>query len=240
MEALRPEFFDISLIDGKDMNKHNTDTGDAPQIATGVQKLIDKLHDQGVEKGRSDAEAITSDAQRRADWIIKQAEAEAQALLTRAQHEAAQLQKSGGAALKMASRDIQIQIKDSLLQGFARQLNRVVAQQLKDTEFLGQLILAVARDETQDVNLNVRGGVELLVQGASAGGSQSEFDDFVRSFATGVLQEGVEIKIGLDGAGLRVRLVEKNIEIDLTDDAITELLLAYVQPRIRDMLEGAI
>ena len=38
--------------------------------------------------------------------------------------------------------------------------------------------------------------------------------------------------------GIKVRLVGKDIEIDLTDEALTDLILKYLLPRYREIVSG--
>ena len=42
------------------------------------------------------------------------------------------------------------------------------------------------------------------------------------------------------GRGIRVRLLDDDLEIDLTDEAIAELLLEHLQPRFRAVLTGMV
>ena len=51
------------------------------------------------------------------------------------------------------------------------------------------------------------------------------------------IREGVRVKLSSrTGAGLTVRVVEENVEIDLTDQAITDLLAKHLLPRYRAIM----
>lgn len=52
--------------------------------ASGVEALIERLREQGVEKGQQEAEQLVSEAQHRADWLIEQAEQEAREIIDQA------------------------------------------------------------------------------------------------------------------------------------------------------------
>jgi V/A-type H+-transporting ATPase subunit E len=53
-----------------------------------------------------------------------------------------------------------------------------------------------------------------------------------------MLREGLELLPADDVAGgARVRLVGQDLEIDLTDTAVTRLLLKHLLPRYRDIVE---
>ena len=55
-----------------------------------------------------------------------------------------------------------------------------------------------------------------------------------------MLRKGIELVPATDvHAGARVRLVDDNLEIDLTDDAISDLLLRRILPRYRQIIEEA-
>lgn len=52
--------------------------------SSGVENLIQRLREQGVEAGQSNAEKIVLDAQKRATWIVEEAELEAKQLINNA------------------------------------------------------------------------------------------------------------------------------------------------------------
>ncbi len=54
-----------------------------------------------------------------------------------------------------------------------------------------------------------------------------------------MLREGVDLKpSGETNGGMRVRLVGEDLEIDLSDEALSELLLGYLIPRFRAIVTG--
>ncbi len=64
---------------------------------------------------------------------------------------------------------------------------------------------------------------------------------FILSITSGILRQGLSFKAFDDSSsGIRVRLVDKNIEIELTDKSIASLLLQHLQPRFRAFLEGIV
>ena len=59
--------------------------------------------------------------------------------------------------------------------------------------------------------------------------------------AAELLRDGVVIREGDDRQpGIRIRLVEDEVTIDLTSEALTQLLLEHLLPRFRAVLEGSI
>jgi V/A-type H+-transporting ATPase subunit E len=55
-----------------------------------------------------------------------------------------------------------------------------------------------------------------------------------------MLEQGVDLKPSANmGGGIRIRLVGEDLEIDLSDQAISDLLLQNLLPRYRDIVSGA-
>jgi len=62
----------------------------------------------------------------------------------------------------------------------------------------------------------------------------------VLGISDNMLRDGVEIIPSSDvTGGMRVRVVDQNLEFDLTNEAISKLLLKHLLPRYRSILEGA-
>jgi V/A-type H+-transporting ATPase subunit E len=56
-----------------------------------------------------------------------------------------------------------------------------------------------------------------------------------------MLREGMQFGVFEDGeAGIRVRLVEEDVQIEVTESAISQLLLRHMLPRFRALLRGAV
>ena len=212
----------------------------------GIQELIDELREKGVNAGKEESSKLVADAEHRAEWILEQAEAEAETIRSKAEQEAKFIRKSGSDALEMAYRDIKMKLRDELSQQFARQLGKLIVQELQDPETLKQLLMSAASrsklpDEPARIVLPERAvGLEELRSDPSQlqGGPLIEM---VSSVARELFSQGVEI--GADGrarAGMTVSLKDGEINVDLTDQALMDLLLAHLQPRFRAILEGVV
>jgi V/A-type H+-transporting ATPase subunit E len=64
---------------------------------------------------------------------------------------------------------------------------------------------------------------------------------FVLSMGGGMLREGIRFGVAEDAeAGIRVCLVDDEVRIDLTESAISDLLLRHMLPRFRALLRGKV
>ena len=111
------------------------------RASSGIEALIDQLKDQGVQKGRDKAAQILKDAQTEAKLLLKQAQDEANQLKAKAEREAAQRRQAGEDALKMAARDLLLDVKESLARSFTDQVERLIKQQMDSQEFMQHIIL---------------------------------------------------------------------------------------------------
>jgi V/A-type H+/Na+-transporting ATPase subunit E len=105
-----------------------TQTDKQAQLASsGVEALIDRLRQQGVQAGRAEADTILAEARRRAAHIVHEAEAQAEQLLEVARKESRALQTGGEEALRIAMRDTVLRLKAELSERFSAEVRRLIA-----------------------------------------------------------------------------------------------------------------
>ncbi len=221
------------------------------QASKGVETLISRLRDEGVAAGRREAERLVSEAETHAREILAKAEASCKAQITAATEDAAALRRAGEEALRIAARDAVLELKEHLARRFAEEVGKVVSGALLDEEMLKRLILAVAGRARVEGEADKSGTVAVELPRAVVGLDElrrnpeelkaGSLTHFVAASAAGMLRDGVAFTRGEgDDSGIRVKLLDRGISIDLTDKAVTDLLLAHLQPRFRALLEGVV
>lgn len=217
--------------------------------SVGVDALISRLRDAGIEEGRSQSEALVKAARQQASDIVAAATREADGILVKAKEEAAKLKAAGEDAVRLAMRDTILSLEGDLLSTFQNRLRALVRGALEDQELLQRLILEVASKAAPAAAEGGRAEVLLPPEFASLDELRRKPEEakpgtlmhFVLSLGGDVLREGVGFAVGEDGqAGIRVRLVDDDMRIDLTDTAVSELLLRHLLPRFRALLRGAV
>ncbi len=217
------------------MNSHPTESA-------GVQQLIDRLHQEGVSKGQTEAEALLVAARQQAAEILDKAKQEAETILANANEQAEQTRINGEGAIRLAGRDASLRLTEELREDFVRKLRSLVGHTLKDREFLKSLILEIARHSLPESQkpqpLKVLVLTEREVNHESAEQVRQELDEFVRSLSGEALRDGLTFDVDEhDSAGVRVQVVDDELEIDLTTETLTELLLQHLSPRFRAIME---
>lgn len=219
-------------------------------VSHGVEDLLTRLRDEGVAAGRQQAESLVEEAQKRADWLIAQAHDESERIKAEARRQAEEFRRAGDEALRVAARDTVLSLKGALAGQFSDQVERLVSSELRDPELLQRLILLIAGrvrdghalDQAEHLDIALPEDIAARMdQGARESIGADPFSKFVLALSGDMLRAGISFEgdATLD-SGLRLRLRDAGIEIDLSDATVSRLLLAHLQPRFRALLEGMV
>jgi V/A-type H+-transporting ATPase subunit E len=212
----------------------------------GVEALIGRLRDSGIAQGRAEADALVDAARREAAEIAAAARREAEEIVVRAKEEGGKISAAAQGALALASRDTVLAMESQLIDHFQNMLRRLVKGTLEDSAFLQRLILEVAGTAAPQ-----QGRLEVLLPATVTSldelrkkpeeAKPGSLMHFVLSAGAGMLREGVTFGVSDDfQAGIRVKLVGEDMQVELTERAISQLLLRHVLPRFRALLRGAV
>jgi V/A-type H+/Na+-transporting ATPase subunit E len=216
--------------------------------AAGVAGLIDRLRDDGIAQGRSQAQALVSAAEKGAADIVAAAQRQADSILAKAKEEAGKLKAACDNAIGLAMRDSMLSLEAEFIDEFRNKLVHLIDGVLADQQFLQRLILEVASRAApalagKQAELLLPAGIVSLedLQRKPEQAIPGTLMHFVVTLAGGMLRDGLSFGVAEDDeAGIRVRLVEDDVRIDLTDSAISELLLRHMLPRFRALLRGQV
>jgi V/A-type H+/Na+-transporting ATPase subunit E len=217
------------------------------EVSSGVQALIARLKDDGVEAGQKKAAELIQKATEQAAQIVAEARAEAEEIIKKGRTDIEVERTASQEAFKVAIRDTRLKLGEELKAEFASQVRRLVSAELQDRDFLRQILLTIAGRATagvpEDQPLEVLVCQEVFANGEACKGVTETSKEALRHFVLGVsgemLREGVELKPSGDiQAGFRIRLVGEDVEIDLTDKALSDLILKHLLPRYRNIVAG--
>jgi len=219
--------------------------------SSGVENLIQRLREQGVEAGQESAQSIVLDAQKRSEWIIEEAEREAEQLVVKARQQSDALRAAGEDALKLATRDALLKLRDTLLSSFGKEVQRVVGQKMEQEPFLEKLILQLAGQVREQLDFDDRDNISIFLANNVVGVEElknnpeemkaGSLTHFTASIAADMLRKGVTVQVSDDtSGGLIVRLDDAGMVVDFTDETLSSLLLEHLQPRFRTLLQGIV
>lgn len=223
----------------------------AHRTASGLETLIARLRDEGVMAGRSEADRMIDEAQARARAIIDRAEADARTKLEQARKEAEGLRRGGEEALRCAARDTVLELKEMLTRRFADDVGKTVSSVMRDDEMLRRMILAVASRAREEGGIDQSSETEVILPRSAVGLDELQknpeelregtLTHFVAATAREMLREGVSFgRADDDAEGIRIKLHDRGVTVDITDRAVAEAMLEHLQPRFRALMEGVV
>ncbi len=224
-----------------------TDHGTAaPAGSAGIDTLIERLRAEGIAQGRAEAEALLSAARLEAAEIVEAARREAEGVVTAARGDAEKLKVAAADAISLAARDAVLGLESGLVDRFQNMLRRLVRGTLDDPAFLQRLVLEVAgaaapREAPVEVLLPATAVSLDDLRKKPEEAKPGTLMHFVLCAGGGLLREGVTLGVSDDvESGIRVKLVGEDMHVELTANAIGQLLLRHALPRFRALLRGAV
>ena len=213
--------------------------------SSGVDKLIQRLQDDGVEKGRNAAEDLVAESRKESLKLLDDARREAEEICNKAREEAERNRVTGEEALHLAARDTLLHLQESLRTEFAAKIRRLVAHTLEDKQFLERLILELARKAMPE---DAGSSVEILLPANKVDPddlekkpeevSEDSIMKFVLGLSADILREGLTFgRAGDDEPGVRVQIVDQDVQVEFTEQSISGLLMQHMAPRLRGQLE---
>ena len=142
-------------------------------------------------------------------------------------------------------------MKEQLAQQFSDEIGRLVQGEMEQVVLLERLILELAGRVRADAGLDEAAQIDILLpEGARDLADlrddpdelrHGELSRFVVEIAGDMLRKGVTLTPSKQiKEGIRIRLTDQQIEIDLSSEAIAKHLLEHLLPRFRALLEGMV
>ncbi len=191
--------------------------------------IINKIKEEGVGEAEKNAVAIISRAREEAIDIVEAAKKEKEEIIKTARQEAERLQKNGEEAIKQASRDVVLSLKDKITALFDSIIKREVASNLQ-VDWLREMITHLVKNFKTDDTFEV----EVLLSEKD----KQYLEKSVFAELKGKMAEGVTLKVSPNVEnGFRIGEKGKNSFYDFTDEAITEAFKTFLNPKITEILK---
>lgn len=195
-----------------------------------LQQLTDKLYQEGLEKGRVEANNLVAEAKSEAQKIVAEAEARAAKIIADAEDKASDVEKNAMTEISLAGKQAVAKIKAEI-EGLivAKATAAGVKSANLDVEFIKEMLLAVAK------NWNNGAKVELTALLPEA--KKAELDKSFEAVAKSLLTEGVELSFAADvKSGFKVGEKAGGYYISFSDEAFEALLGGYLREKVAKLL----
>ena len=189
-----------------------------------IQELTEKIFNEGVEKGRVEAERIISDAKAEAAAIIKKAETEAEEIAAKARKAAAELDANTRSELKLYG----AQAIGALKSEVATIVTDTIVKENLDGAIkdglLKEVILKIAEKWNSEE--------QLVISTAEA----EELKAFFAAKAKALLDKGVEIKEVNGVKGFTVSPADGSYNVSFGAAEFESFLKSFLRPQIVELL----
>ena len=213
------------------------------KTGAGVQILVDRIRDQGVLAASEKAAKIIRDAEAKSAKILADAKREVEQLRENARIEIESNHAAALEALKLSARDAMLQLKARVSSEFEVFVQRLVTSATRDEQFIKAIVLVLASQDEKELIGDKE--IQILISESILTGQRNEklgkhAKQIILGLSSEMLRAGVELIPSSDiEGGASVRLVKDNLEIDLSDKAISKLLYQRILPRFQAILEGS-
>ncbi|MBL7478433.1 hypothetical protein [Legionella bononiensis] len=220
-------------------------------ISQGIETLIDKLKQNGVNAGKEEAEKIINAAQEKANKMLNDAQLKVKALMEEEHQYILKEKKAAEDALLLAARNMRIELRQKLIDRFSLEVKRLVHKELDNENTLRELIILLGINTVEQLNAFKAKNIEIQLPEKAL-----DFDEIrknpdlmdgdslktlVQCITNKMLQEGMQVRINSSNThmtGLKIHLIDEDIVLDLSEEAVSQLLIKHMQPRFRALLEG--
>ena len=197
---------------------------------TKLQQLTDKLYQEGLEKGRAEADSLVALAKSEAQKIVADAEAHAAKIIAEAEDKAADVEKNAMAEISLAGKQAVAKVKaeiENLV--VVKTTSEGVKQANLDVAFIKDMLLAVAK--------NWNNGAKVELSALLPEAKKAELDKSFEAAAKALLAEGVEVSFSADvKSGFKVGEKKGGYYISFSDEAFEALLGSYLREKVAKLL----
>jgi len=197
-----------------------------------LQELTDKLYNEGLSKGKQEGEELLAKAKVQADDIITKAQAEAERIIAAAQKQAEEIKTKTASDVKMAaSQSIAATKKDIETLIVGKMTGEAVKKTLSSTDFIKELIKAVAEKFTTD------GPVDLNLVLPEA--LKNDLEPFATKELAKILGAGVQASFSKKVAGgFQIGPKDGGYFVSFTEETFNQLISEYLRPATKKLLFG--
>ena len=199
-----------------------------------LQELTRKLYDEGLEKGRADADKLVADAKAEAARLVAEAKAEAEAIVKAAEAKAEDLRKNSMAEISLAGKQAVAKLKEQVAEMIiAKSTVEGVKAANLDAEFVKKMLIEVAHNwngaSSDNVSLSA-----MLPEAAKA-----ELDAAIEKSAKELLAAGVEVGYSKNvKSGFKVGAKNGGYYISFSDEDFNALLGEYLRDKVAALIFG--
>lgn len=195
-----------------------------------IQKICDKLRHQTLEPAEKEAHLIIEEAKKKAELIKTEAEFQAEQIIKQARGQIEQERNVFHSALQQSAKQTVESLRQEIEHKlFNEELQHTLEKQMSDPKIIVNLIEGVIRALEKE---GLAADLSVVIPHSI---SESDIQALLVENVRRKLKEK-PLEIGSFAGGVQVKLHGKKMTIDLTDQAIKELLANYLRKDFRKLI----
>lgn len=200
-------------------------------MAEKLKELLEKINREGIEQAEEKARSIESEAKADAEKVLKDARNDAKKIVEDARNQAGKTKETTDTALKQASRDLVLSLKDEI----KRILNKITA---------GETARAMS---SENIAVILKSLIEKFIE---KGGKNSDItvllkkEDLEKLKNASILKLEQKLKGGMEfkpspsvNAGFSISFDKGKSFFDFTDEGLTQALCVYLNPELSKLFK---
>lgn len=199
-----------------------------------LQELTEKLYNEGLSKGKQDAEELKANAKAQAAEIVKKANEEAAQILKNAQLEAEELKKKSENDIKMASGQALQQVKHEIEQAIVcNAVGSKVGAAMKDADFVKSVILEIVKA------FNPANSEPVALDVVLPESKKAELSAFMENQVKELCGKGLNVSFS-NGvkSGFKIGPSEKGYKLSFTGEDFEAIISEYLRPKTKALVFG--
>lgn len=199
---------------------------------TKLDQLTRKLYDEGLEKGRAEADRLMAAAKEQAEKLLADARAEADAIVRQAETKAEDVNKNAMTEIALAGKQAVAKIKSEIASAIvARSTGEGVKAAGMDAAFIKEMLIAVAK------NWNGADSGKVSLQALLPESEREKLDGAIAAEAKALLDAGIEVGYSKEvKSGFKVGAKEGGYYISFSDADVEALLGEYLREKVAQLL----
>lgn len=202
--------------------------------AHGLDKVIEKLKEKGIQAGEAESEKMKAEAQKKAEKIIDEAKEEAEEIVKKAKKEAESITHQMQAELKNASQVALSAFRQSMERGFLlpevdSSLKPVISKADFMEKTISELIKAFAEKGFEE------GGIQVLLPEERRKELEAAFVQKLK------MRSSTKVEVEFDDNityGFQIGPADGRFVLDFSEAGFREILMRFMSPRFREYFEA--
>lgn len=193
-----------------------------------LDHLIERIRQEGIEEAERTAAELVEKAKQEASVIVAQAKEQAEKIKADAQAQADRFEENGKRALQQAARDVELVLKERIMDLFDRVFRRQVGEAMRP-EAMDAMIRGLIADWAK------KGGAAIAVSKTD----KDKLEALLFANLKGDLKKGITLQVSPTiTRGFRIELKGENIYYDFADESVSDALMAFISPHLQSILDG--